>query len=229
MSPWHCWLLFLKHLLTRIPSVVSEHGTLHYEHLEFWWRHCMTLWHHRELKLHLQAHHLQFNTWLEETMLACLWVKWQKMQIFYSTKSSCSSKQAWLVRCDFFTLFLGPVCEMYANTFRLHWICSPRRWQDHPSHVPPAVATRWLPAELFQHLEHWPYDCRIAISVSKNTVVLFIQTARHIWKLWLVQVFGQPMHWVYTANFLVVTLDAQLICLVHINQVEGGQHRGWAC
>jgi len=69
---------------------------------------------------------------------------------------------------------------MHAKTLPVHLISSLCRWQGHHSHFPPVAFSRWLPADLPQHLEHWLYDCRMAISVSKNTVLFFVQTARHI-------------------------------------------------
>ena len=91
---------------------------------------------------------------------------------------------------------------MPANTFPLHWISSLCKWEGHHSHDPPAVVACWLLADFSQHIEHWLWDCRIVISVSKSTVVFFVQTARCIWELQLVQVFGQPVHWVYNTHYL---------------------------
>jgi len=89
---------------------------------------------------------------------------------------------------------------MNAQTFPVYLIISLCRWQGHHSHFPPVAVTCWLPADLPQHLKHWLYDCRIAISVSKNTVVLFVRTAKNIWELQLAQVFGQPVHRFCTAH-----------------------------
>ena len=185
----------------RIPSEVSEEQTLHYEHFEFWCRHNMALWLHRKLRFPLQTYHLQFQTWLEKTICAYLWVKWQTLQMFCWT-TSCCIMLVWLCKVIFFPLYFGPVYEMHANTFPLHWISSLCRWEGHQSHDPPAAVACWLPADFSQNAEHWLWDCRIAISVSKNTVVLFVQTAGHIWELQLVQVFGQLVNWVYKAHYL---------------------------
>lgn len=174
----------------RIPSEISEQGTLHYEHFEFWCRHSMAFLLHRELRFPVQAYYLQFQTWLEKTICACLWVKWRTLQMFNWTTSSCCSMQDWLVQDEFFffPLCLGPVYEMHANTFPLHWISWLCRCQGHHSHDPPAAVTFWLPADFSQHLDHWLYDCRIVISVSKSTEVFFVQSARCIWELRSVQV-----------------------------------------
>ena len=150
----------------RIPSEVSEQGTLHYEHFEFWCRQSMSLWLHTELRFPVQAYYLQFQTWLEKTICSYLWVKWQTLQMFYRTTSSCCSKQAWLVQDDFFSLCPGPVYEKHANTLPLLWIIWLCRWQRHHRHDPPAAVTCWLPADFSQHIEHRLYDCRIAISDS---------------------------------------------------------------
>jgi hypothetical protein len=68
-------------------------------------------------------------------------------------------------------------------------------------------------------LERWLQDCRIAINVSKNTAVLFVKTARRIQKPRAVQFLGEPIQWVETARYLGVTLDTQLTCSAHVNQV----------
>jgi hypothetical protein len=37
---------------------------------------------------------------------------------------------------------------------------------------------------------------------------------------WSVQLFREPIHWIDTARYLVVTLDAWLTLTTHINQVR---------
>jgi hypothetical protein len=49
--------------------------------------------------------------------------------------------------------------------------------------------------------------------------VLFVKAARRIQKPRAVQFLGELIQWVETARHLGVTLDSQLTCSAHINQV----------
>jgi hypothetical protein len=79
----------------------------------------------------------------------------------------------------------------------------------------PSILVGYLEAYLGR-LERWLRDWRIAISVSKNTAVLFVKAARRIQKPRAVQFLGE---WVDAARFLGVTLDTQLTWSAHLNQV----------
>jgi hypothetical protein len=68
-------------------------------------------------------------------------------------------------------------------------------------------------------LELWLRDWRIAINVSKCTMVLSAKTTRHIQRPRPVQLFGEPIKWVDTAQYLGVTLDTWLTWSMHVNQV----------
>jgi hypothetical protein len=60
----------------------------------------------------------------------------------------------------------------------------------------------------------------IAINVSKNTTVLLAKAARRVQKLRPVQFLGQPVQWVETAYYLVVTFDTRPNWSAHVNQVR---------
>jgi hypothetical protein len=57
------------------------------------------------------------------------------------------------------------------------------------------------------------------MNVSKSTAVLFVKAARRIQKPRPVQFLGEPIQWVKTARYLMVTLDTQLTWSAHVNQV----------
>jgi hypothetical protein len=82
----------------------------------------------------------------------------------------------------------------------------------------PSLLVGYLEA-YFGRLERWLRDWRIAINVSKSTAVLFVKAARRIQKPRAMQFLGEPIQRVETARYLGVTLDTQLIWLVHVNQV----------
>jgi hypothetical protein len=77
-------------------------------------------------------------------------------------------------------------------------------------------------------LELWLRECRIAMNVSKSTVLHFAKTARCIQRPRPVQLFGEPIQWVDTARYLGATLDTRLTWLAHVNQVRrmGAQRLG---
>jgi hypothetical protein len=82
----------------------------------------------------------------------------------------------------------------------------------------PSLLVGYLEAYLGR-LEHWLRDWRIAINVSKSTVVLFVKAARRIQKPREVHFLGQPIQWVETARYLGVTLDTQFIWSALVHQV----------
>jgi hypothetical protein len=89
------------------------------------------------------------------------------------------------------------------------------------------VATSRIPSLLVGYpevylarLENWLRDWRIAINVSKSTVVLFVKATRSVQKHRAVQFLGEPIQWVETARYLGVTLDTQLTWSAHVNQVR---------
>jgi hypothetical protein len=82
----------------------------------------------------------------------------------------------------------------------------------------PSLLVSYLEACL-SRLEHWLWDWRIAVNVSKSTAVLFVKAVRCIQKPRLVQFLGEPIQWVKTAQYLGATLDIQLTCSAHVNQV----------
>jgi hypothetical protein len=88
-----------------------------------------------------------------------------------------------------------------------------------------AMATSRKPALLVSYLESylavlelWLGKWRIAINVSESMAMLF--TRRRIQTPRSVALFGEPIVWVGTARYLRVTLDKQLTCSTHIDQVR---------
>jgi hypothetical protein len=79
-----------------------------------------------------------------------------------------------------------------------------------------SLVVNYLEAYLCR-LEHWLWDWRISINVSKSTAMLF--TARRIQRPRPIQFLGEPIAWVETAPYLEVTLDTWLSWSAHINQV----------
>ena len=61
-------------------------------------------------------------------------------------------------------------------------------------------------------LQRWLSDWRIAINVSKNIAISFQPRP--------VTLIGEPNECVDTTRYLVVTLDTQLNCLPHIDQIR---------
>jgi hypothetical protein len=82
----------------------------------------------------------------------------------------------------------------------------------------PSLLSSYLQTHL-DRFEHWLWEWRVAINVSKSTVVLFAKTARRIQRPRPVQFFGEPIHWVETEKYLGVTLDTRLTWTAHVNQV----------
>lgn len=50
--------------------------------------------------------------------------------------------------------------------------------------------------------------------------MLVAKAGRHIPKHSLVQIFGEPIHWVDTARYVGLTLDTRLTWSTHIDQVS---------
>jgi hypothetical protein len=69
--------------------------------------------------------------------------------------------------------------------------------------------------------------CRIAINISKITAALFVKAAKCIQKPRTVELFGEPVTWLDTAQYLGVTHDIQLTWSTDINLV-GRQPKDWA-
>jgi len=69
-------------------------------------------------------------------------------------------------------------------------------------------------------LERWLSEWRIAVNVSKSSVMLFAKTGRRIPKPRAVQLFGEPIEWVDDIQYLGVTLDKRLTWSKHVDQVR---------
>jgi hypothetical protein len=87
------------------------------------------------------------------------------------------------------------------------------------------VATSRSPSLLVGYLEAYLgilerrlRDWRIAINVSKSTTVLFVKAARRIEQPRPVHFLGQPIQYVETARYLVVTLHTQLTWSAHVTR-----------
>jgi hypothetical protein len=76
----------------------------------------------------------------------------------------------------------------------------------------PALLAVYLESYL-SDLEQWLREQRITISVMKSTAMLFTKIGRCILKPRPVQLFRELIHWVNTALYLGVTIDAQLTWL----------------
>lgn len=57
------------------------------------------------------------------------------------------------------------------------------------------------------------------MKVWKSTALLCVKGGRRTEKPKTVKFLGEPMQWVEIASYLGVTLDTQLICPSHLNQV----------
>jgi hypothetical protein len=77
-------------------------------------------------------------------------------------------------------------------------------------------------------LEHWLRDWRIATNATESNAVLFAKSARRIQLPRPVQFFGESKQWAETIRYIGVTLDNQLTCSAHVNQVrrEASQRLG---
>ena len=66
----------------------------------------------------------------------------------------------------------------------------------------------------------WLSEWRIAINVSKSTAIIFTCAGRRFIQPQPVTLFGEPIEWVDTTNYLGVTLDTRLTWSPHIDQVR---------
>jgi len=89
-------------------------------------------------------------------------------------------------------------------------------------------ATSRKPMLLVSYLESYLNDLqrwlsewrRIAINVSKSTAIIFASAGRRFIQPRPVTLFGEPIEWVDTTRYLVVTLDKRLTWSPHIDQVR---------
>ena len=69
-------------------------------------------------------------------------------------------------------------------------------------------------------LQRWSSEWRIVINVSKSTAIILVHVGRRFIQLQPVTLFGEPIKWVDTTRYLVVTLDTRLTWSPHIDQVR---------
>jgi hypothetical protein len=77
----------------------------------------------------------------------------------------------------------------------------------------PSLLINYLEAYLCR-LQHWLREWRVYTNVSKGTAMHF--TTRDIQRPRPSQFLGQPIVWVESAQYLVVTLDTRLTWSAHI-------------
>jgi hypothetical protein len=80
-------------------------------------------------------------------------------------------------------------------------------------------------------MQRWISEWRNAINVSKSAAVIFARAGRRFIQPRPVTLFGEPIQWVDTTRYLVVTLDTRLNCSPHIDQVrkKTAQRTGMLC
>jgi hypothetical protein len=83
----------------------------------------------------------------------------------------------------------------------------------------PTLLVSYLEAYL-SDLQRWLTEWRIAINVSKSTMIIFARAGRRFIQPRPVTLFGDPIEWVDTTRHLGVTLDTRLTWSPHINQVR---------
>ena len=88
------------------------------------------------------------------------------------------------------------------------------------------IAVSCMPTLLVSYLESYPNDVqqwlsewRMAINISKSTVIIFAKAGWCFTQPGPVTIFREPLKWVDTTRYLSVTLDTQLNCSPHIDQV----------
>jgi hypothetical protein len=81
------------------------------------------------------------------------------------------------------------------------------RGHGHHRHVPQADAARQLPEVIPQR---WLSEWRIAINVSKRTVIIFAHAGQRFIQPRPVTLFGEQIQWADTTRYLGVTLDTRL-------------------
>ena len=70
----------------------------------------------------------------------------------------------------------------------------------------PVLLVSYLQTYL-RHLERWLTEWRIAINVSKSSVIIFARAGRRFIQPRSVTLFGETINWVDTICYLGVTLD----------------------
>jgi hypothetical protein len=70
----------------------------------------------------------------------------------------------------------------------------------------PTLLVRYLESYL-NDLQRWLCEWRIAINVSKSTVIIFARAGRRFIQPRPVTLFREPIEWVNTTRYLGVTLD----------------------
>jgi hypothetical protein len=83
----------------------------------------------------------------------------------------------------------------------------------------PTLFVSYLESYLSE-LQRWLSEWRIAINVSKSTVIIFSWAGRRFIEGRSVTIFGWAMQRVDTLRYLGVTLDTRLTCSPHIDQVR---------
>jgi len=85
------------------------------------------------------------------------------------------------------------------------------------------IATTRMPTLLVSYMElqltdlqRWFSEWRIAINVSKSTMIIFARAGRRFNQPRPVTLFGEPIEWVETTRHLGVTLDKHLTWSLHI-------------
>jgi hypothetical protein len=69
-------------------------------------------------------------------------------------------------------------------------------------------------------LEWWLSKWRIAINISKSTMIIFPRAGRRFIKPRTVTLFGETIQWVDTTRYLGITLDKRLTWSPHIDQIR---------
>jgi len=67
-------------------------------------------------------------------------------------------------------------------------------------------------------LQRWLREWRIAIKISKSTAIIFVRAGRCFILPRPVTHFGEPIEWVETSCYMVVTLDTRHIWSPHVHQ-----------
>jgi hypothetical protein len=83
----------------------------------------------------------------------------------------------------------------------------------------PTLLVSYLESHL-SDLQRWLSEWRITINVCKSTAVIFARAGRRLIQPRPVTLFGEPIQWVNTTQYLGVTLDTQHTWSPHIDQVR---------
>ena len=118
-----------------------------------------------------------------------------------STRHSMRSgvAQGGLVSPVLFSLY---VCDRHAHTFPPRRVGSLHEWHGRHSHDPPPDAAVQLPGDISQQPQAVATGRRGRASVSTNTTVHLVKTARCNQRLRAVQLFGVSIQWDVTARYL---------------------------